>query len=98
MFATTYSMPAPTEVSFYEDKMTDVFSQTGISSTTAATDENIHLYSYRIIQGIRYPIGLLYFAKCMHPALYEDIDPITILDDMIDQFFGIELDAIYVYP
>ena len=98
MFATTASMPAPTDVSFYEDKMADVLSQTGISSTTAATEDNIHLYSYRLIQGIRYPIGLLYFAKWLHPTMYEDINPDKILDDMIDQFFGIELDAIYVYP
>ncbi|MFZ7137747.1 MAG: ABC transporter substrate-binding protein [archaeon] len=98
MFVTTASMPAPTEVSFYENKMADVLSQTGISSTTAATEENIHLYSYRLIQGIRYPIGLLYFADWLHPTLYEDINPGTVLENMIDQFFGIELDAIYVYP
>jgi iron complex transport system substrate-binding protein len=98
MFATTYSMPAPTDIAFYEDKMADVLSQTGISSTTAAANNNIHLFSYRIIQGIRYPIGLLYFAKCMHPTLYEDINPDAILDDMIDQFFGIEIDSIFMYP
>ena len=39
-----------------------------------------------------------YFAKCLHPELFEDIDPVDIHRDWIETFLGIEFEGVYAYP
>jgi iron complex transport system substrate-binding protein len=40
---------------------------------------------------------LLYLAKWFHPSLFEDIDPAAIHEQMIQKFFGVELDGVFAY-
>ncbi len=44
------------------------------------------------------PIGCLYFAKWFHPDLFEDIDPEAVHREMLQKFFDVELEGVYVYP
>jgi iron complex transport system substrate-binding protein len=85
-------------VTFYEDLMDEFMSRTELSEVTAVTEEQVYFFSSKIIMGMRYPIGLLYFAKWLHPDLYMDINPGAILDEMIQTFHGEELEGIYAYP
>jgi hypothetical protein len=41
---------------------------------------------------LRPAIGLLYMAKWFHPALFADIDPSAVHEQLIQQFFNITLD------
>ena len=50
------------------------------------------------VKGIGMPIGCLYFAKWFHPDLFEDIDPEEVHEELVQEFFGQELEGAYVYP
>jgi iron complex transport system substrate-binding protein len=50
------------------------------------------------LEGIRYPVGLLYWAKWFHPSLFEDIDPAAVHAQLIQQFFGVTLEGVHAYP
>ncbi len=48
--------------------------------------------------GVRSIIGELYLAKWFHPDHFEDIDPEEVHEELVQQFFGQELEGVYVYP
>ncbi|MFZ7138868.1 MAG: ABC transporter substrate-binding protein [archaeon] len=91
-------MTAPNNVTSYQNEIDELKAETVLSGVTAVTADNVHLINYLINQGIRYPVGLLCFAKCMHPDLFVDIDPAAVHQEMIQNFFGVELGGIYSYP
>ena len=39
-----------------------------------------------------------YYAKCLHPELFEDIDPEAIHEEWFQKFLGIEYVGVYAYP
>lgn len=43
-------------------------------------------------------IGLLYFAKWLHPDLFQDVNPAEIHSEYIRRFFGAELTGVFTYP
>jgi iron complex transport system substrate-binding protein len=76
----------------------DLLTRPGLSSTTAVAEDQVYLYSPTILQGIRYPIGLLYWAKWFNHALFADIDPSSLHDDLLQNFFDIPIDGVYAHP
>ena len=43
-------------------------------------------------------VYLSYLAKCLHPELFEDIDPVEIHREWLEKFLGIEYKGVYIYP
>lgn len=76
----------------------DLLTRSGLSITTAVTEDQVYLYNPTILQGIRYPIGLLYWAKWFNHTLLADIDPCLLHQKLLQNFFGITLEGIYAYP
>jgi iron complex transport system substrate-binding protein len=76
----------------------DMMARVGLSGTTAVADDRVYLYESVIFQGIRYPVGLLYWAKWFNPSLFADIEPGVVHADLIETFFGVELEGAYAYP
>jgi iron complex transport system substrate-binding protein len=76
----------------------EVLSRPALTGTRAVETGRVYVYDSIIYQGIRYPVGLLYFAKWFHPELFRDIDPGQVHSELISQFFGVSLEGIYVYP
>ncbi|PVX25558.1 MAG: hypothetical protein CW716_07790, partial [Candidatus Bathyarchaeum sp.] len=70
----------------------------GLSGTTAVADDHVYVYASVVFQGLRYPIGLLYWAKWFNPSLFSDINPTAIHDEMNQLFFGEDLQQVYAYP
>jgi iron complex transport system substrate-binding protein len=97
IFSMTASVTIPTNTTSYEASVAAIVDSL-LSATTAVKEGQVYTYSYRLVQGIFYPISVLYFAKCLHPTLFADIDPAAIHADMIQQFFGIESEGVYYYP
>jgi iron complex transport system substrate-binding protein len=64
---------------------------------SAVKNDRVYLYSYTLLQGIRAPVGLLFFAKCLHPELFADIDVGDVLKDLYQEFFNYDLPGVYVY-
>jgi iron complex transport system substrate-binding protein len=90
-------LDAPNAVTPYQTEISDLIARTGWSELNAVKEGRIYASVNTVIQGMRYPIGLLYFAKCMYPDLFEDIDPNAIHEEMIERFFGVTPEGIYMY-
>jgi iron complex transport system substrate-binding protein len=95
---TSSPIAPPTDIAFYLDIQNQVKSRTGFDNVPAVKNNHVFCYDYTFVQGIRYPVGMLYFAKCMHPDLFADVDPTEVLEEMTQMFFGIAPPGIYTYP
>lgn len=70
----------------------------GFEKVNAVKDNNVYLVDRDIIGGPRWVIGRIYFAKCMHPELFEDIDPEEIHKEYLKKFHNLEVSGTWVYP
>jgi iron complex transport system substrate-binding protein len=48
--------------------------------------------------GLHSSIYALYMAKWLHPDRFEDLDPIAMHEDWLDEFLGIPYKGVYAYP
>jgi iron complex transport system substrate-binding protein len=83
---------------YYQGLMATLFSRVGFAELDAIKNNHAYLFDYSLIQGLRYPVGQVYFAKCMYPELFADVDPTAMLVELNQKFFGISLEGVYVYP
>jgi len=82
----------------FQTTRNEILNRLGLNEVTAVKEGKVYVYDPIVLEGIRYPVGLLYFAKWFHPSLFEDIDPAAIHEQLIQRFFGVELEGVYVYP
>lgn len=70
----------------------------GFEKVNAVKNNNVYLVDRDIIGGPRWVIGRIYFAKCMHPELFKDIDPAEIHKEYLKKFHNLELSGTWAYP
>ncbi|MGB9853650.1 MAG: ABC transporter substrate-binding protein [Candidatus Bathyarchaeales archaeon] len=75
-----------------------IMNRTELKETNAIKNERVYIYDPIIMQGVRYPIGILYWAKWIHPDLFRDMDPETVHEQIFSQFFGLKFEGVYAYP
>jgi iron complex transport system substrate-binding protein len=75
----------------------DLTAFTALSLTNAVENGDVFVIHNNLLV-LRPAIGLLYMAKWFHPALFADIDPSAVHEQLIQQFFNITLDGVYAYP
>lgn len=68
-----------------------------LSETKAVKNGTVHVIKSVLLVD-RDVIGLLYFAKWLHPNLFQDIDPAAIHAEYIQRFFNAELTGVFTYP
>ncbi len=76
----------------------EIISRSQISTTNAIKNSKVYVYDSTIFTGLRYPIGLLYWAKWFNPTLFADIDPLTVHQQLNQKFYGLPLNGVYAYP
>ena len=82
----------------FETMREEILNRPGLSEVEAIKEGRVYVYEYVIWTGIRCPVGLLYWAKWFHPSLFEDIDPGAIHEQLIQEFFGVDLEGVFAYP
>jgi iron complex transport system substrate-binding protein len=82
----------------YQATWQEIITRPGLKDVTAVKTGHVYIYDPIITQGIRYPIGLLYFAKWLHPETFADINPAAIHDDFTRKFYGVSIQGVYVFP
>jgi iron complex transport system substrate-binding protein len=82
----------------FEATYSELVNRAGLGEVTAVKEGKVYVYDPIILEGIRYPVGLLYWAKWFHPSLFEDIDPAAVHAELIQQFFGVTLEGVHTYP
>ncbi|MGD6809354.1 MAG: ABC transporter substrate-binding protein [Candidatus Bathyarchaeia archaeon] len=76
----------------------EIMSRSQISTTDAIKNDRVYIYDSSIFTGLRYPIGLLYWAQWFNPELFSDIDVGAVHEELNQKFYGLSLDGVYVYP
>ena len=70
----------------------------GFEKVNAVKNQRVYLIDRDIIGGPRWVIGHIYFAKCMHPELFEDISPEEIHKEYLKKFHNLEVAGTWAYP
>lgn len=92
------SGPGKTEEDM-ENLLTKVLSdRPGFEKVNAVKNQKVYLIDRDIIGGPRWVIGHIFFAKCMHPELFEDIDPTEVHKEYLKKFHNLEVAGTWTYP
>ncbi|MCK4258131.1 MAG: ABC transporter substrate-binding protein [Halanaerobiales bacterium] len=75
----------------------EIMTRQGLKETDAVKNNNVHVISWEIHNGLRSVIGSLYYAKWLHPEKFEDIDPEQIHKKLLKDFYGFESSNPVVY-
>jgi len=81
----------------------DILNQPELANVTAVEDERVYIPDiYSIGLFPNNIISITYYAKWLHPDLFEDLDPQKIHQEYLDRFTPIEFDVnehgVFVYP
>jgi iron complex transport system substrate-binding protein len=76
----------------------EILNRAELREIKAVKNGKVYVYDPVILEGLRYPIGLIYWAKCFHPSLFAEIDPETLHMQLIQEYFGGESREVYFYP
>ncbi len=74
-----------TNLTAYQTAVDSLLNRGALSSTTAVKEKRVYDYSPTIFQGIVNPITAL-LAKWFHPALFADIDPAAVHEELLQEF------------
>jgi iron complex transport system substrate-binding protein len=80
----------------------EIMSQPGLAEVNAVKEGRVYIFKADVFLTLRYPIGLLYYAKWFHPDLFQDIDPGAVHKELVEKYFGEEewqnITETFVYP
>ena len=85
------------DLAAFQTLRNDILARAGMSEVQAVKEGNVYIIKNTALV-TRRPIGLLYLAKWFHPVLFADIDPAAIHQEMIQRFFGADLEGVFAYP
>ena len=76
----------------------EILERSELSSLKAIKGGRTYVISGIIVGGIRSVIGELYFAKWLYPEEFKDINPESIHEEMLKEFFAQDTMNSYAYP
>lgn len=79
-------------------KRDEVLERPELKGTNAVRNGRVYISHLSIRRGPRMVGYLLYLAKWFHPELFEDIDPAAVEKDMLQKFYGLDLEGVWAYP
>jgi len=68
----------------------EIISEPGLAEVSAVKEGRVYIIKADVFLSVRYPVGLLYYAKWFHPDLFQDIDPGAVHKELIEKFYGKE--------
>ncbi|MGB9792420.1 MAG: stalk domain-containing protein [Thermacetogeniaceae bacterium] len=75
-----------------------IIERPGWKHISAVANDRVYILSRAVVAGPQYVIGLLYAAKWLYPALFQDVDPVAVQTEMLQQFYGLEFNGAWAYP
>ena len=82
----------------YREIVLTLDNRTGWDTIPAVRNDHVHLYNSGILYGPKSYIGLAYTAKILHPELFKDLDPHTMLDEYAGKYVSGTNTTTTVYP
>lgn len=86
------------ELVAFQNARDEILSRPGFSEVKAIKEGRVYIIDSQVGTGLPSIVGLLYVAKWFHSSLFEDIGPATIHEQLVQEFFGIELEGVFTYP
>ena len=92
----------PSTKNYTEDELAqlrdEIMSRPELQSAKAVEDGRVFVMSGKITSGIRSIVGELYLAGWLYPELFEDVDPESVHRELLQKFYGLELEGAYAFP
>ncbi len=76
----------------------ELMSRPGWDELDAVKNEQIYVIYGDFMQRPRSLVGVCYFAKCLYPDLFQDIDVTAFHKEWLEEFYGLEYKGVYAYP
>lgn len=76
----------------------EIMTRSGLRDTKAVIDGRVYVHAYALQRGPQLAVGLLYWAKWFHPELFKDINPSAVHKELLNKFYKLEPEGIFVYP
>ncbi|KUG18640.1 vitamin b12 abc transporter, b12-binding component btuf [hydrocarbon metagenome] len=92
------SSTSPATVEMLLSKRDEILSRPELKGTNAIRNGRVYISHLSIRRGPRMVGYLLYLAKWFHPELFQDIDPAAVEKDMLQKFYGLDLEGVWAYP
>jgi len=87
-----------TEVERIREHLQGLIARPGWENLEAVKDGRVYLISMDLSFGPPAVILKLYMGKILQPELFADVDPESILREYFQEFHGVELRGIFIYP
>jgi iron complex transport system substrate-binding protein len=82
-----------------KEKRDEIMSQPGFELIDAVKTGKVYISDINMASGLSELITMLYYAKWLHPDLFEDIDPRSVHAEMLEKYAHADIDGIHqVYP
>jgi len=91
------SLVSPTEEAL-KTKRGEIMSRPELKETSAVRNGKVYVSHLSLRRGPRLVGYLLYLARWFHPDLFEDVDPAAVERELLQRFFGVDLEGIWTYP
>jgi iron complex transport system substrate-binding protein len=79
----------------------EIVNRPELANVNAVKNNRVYIIDMGLNYGLDYPIALAYWAKWLHPDLFEDIDPQAIHQEFLTEFQGLDYDlnkhGVFVY-
>ena len=76
----------------------ELISRPGWDGMDAVRDDQVYVIYGDFMQRPRSMVGVCYFAKCLYPELFQDIDVTAFHEEWLEEFYGLEYKGVYAYP
>lgn len=76
----------------------EIISRPELQTIKAVKNDRVFVMSGKITSGVRAIVGELYLAKWLHPQLFEYVDPESVHRELVNEFYGLDLEGSYGFP
>ena len=76
----------------------ELMGRPGWDELDAVKNEQVYIIYGDFMQRPRSLVGVCYFAKCLYPDLFQDIDVTAFHKEWLEEFYGLEYKGVYAYP
>jgi iron complex transport system substrate-binding protein len=82
-----------------EAKRAEIMALPGFDGIDAVKTGRVYITDINMASGLSELVNMLYYAKWLHPDLFQDVEPREVHEEFLKKYFDMEIDGIYqVYP
>lgn len=76
----------------------EIMDRPGLSEVDAVKDDRVYVFNSGLTSDFGSVVAIAYYAKWLHPDLFEDVDAEAVHSDLVQEFYDTELGGTWVYP